>query len=144
MPPGSASPRGLAARFQVIIDGKDLGAWSKCSGLEVDFQHETYEELGNNAFVHYLPKAAKYKPITLQRACTPEQSSALQSWLTNMVVKPTKGTACITLHDAAQSEVITWTLAGVFPAKWIGPELEGKSTEMAVETLVLAHEGFLN
>jgi len=144
MPPGSSAPRGLASRFQVVIDGQDLGAWSKCSGLEVDFQHETYEELGNNAFVHFLPKAAKYTPITLQRACTSEESNALQVWLGTMVMQPTKGTACITLHDGAQGEVITWTLTGVFPKKWTGPQLEGKSQEMAIETLVLSHEGFLN
>ncbi len=142
--PGSSAPRGLASRFQVIIDGQDLGAWSKCSGLEVSFQHEPYEELGNNAFVHFLPKAAKYTEITLQRACTSEESNALQVWLGSMVMQPTKGTACITLHDGAQAEVITWTLTGVFPVKWTGPQLEGKSQEMAIETLVLAHEGFLN
>jgi phage tail-like protein len=144
MPPGSMSPRGLAARFQVIIDGQDLGAWSKCTGLEVDFQHEPYEELGNNQFVHFLPKAARYTQITLVRACSAEESNALQVWLGSMIQQPTKGTACITLHDAAQGEVVTWTLTGVFPAKWTGPQLDGKSGDMAVETLVLAHEGFLN
>lgn len=136
--------RGLASRFQVVIDGQDLGSWSKCSGLDVDFQHEEYQELGNNAFTHFLPKGAKYKNITLQRACSPEESTALQAWLGSMVLQPTKGTACITLHDAAQSAVIMWTLTGVFPAKWSGPQLEGKSSEMAIETLELAHEGFLN
>ncbi|MGA7989204.1 MAG: phage tail protein [Candidatus Dormiibacterota bacterium] len=144
MPPGGPSPRGHAARFQVIIDGQDLGAWSKVSGLEVDFQHETYEELGNNMFVHALPKAAKYSKITLQRACTAEESTALQAWLGSIVMQPTKGTACITLHDAAQGEVISWTLTGVFPSSWKGPELEGKSSDVAIETLVLSHEGFLN
>jgi phage tail-like protein len=142
--PGANAPRGHAARFQVIIDGQNLGAWSKCTGIEVDFQHEAYEELGNNQFVHYLPKAAKYTQVTLQRACTAEESNALQAWLSSMVLQPTKGTACITLHDAAQGEVVTWTLTGVFPAKWTGPQLEGKSSEVAVETLVLAHEGFLS
>jgi phage tail-like protein len=144
MPPGSGAPRGLAARFQVTIDGQNLGAWSSCTGLEVDFQHEAYEELGNNQFLHFLPKAAKYTQITLQRACTAEESTALQAWLGSVVMQPAKGTASITLHDAAQGEVITWTLTGVFPAKWKGPELEGGSQKMALETLVLTHEGFLN
>jgi len=144
VPPGSNSPRGLAARFQVTIDGQNLGGWSTCKGLEVDFQHETYEELGNNQFVHYLPRAAKYTHITLERACTSEESSALQAWLGSVVMQPVKGTASITLHDAAQGEVITWTLTGVYPAKWTGPQLDGGSNKMALETLVLAHEGFLN
>jgi phage tail-like protein len=144
VPPGSNAPRGLAARFQVTIDGQNLGGWSTCKGLEVDFQHETYEELGNNQFVHYLPRAAKYTHITLERACTSEESSALQAWLSSVVMQPVKGTASITLHDAAQGEVITWTLTGVYPAKWTGPDLDGGSNKMALETLVLAHEGFLN
>ncbi|HUZ69150.1 MAG TPA: phage tail protein [Candidatus Saccharimonadales bacterium] len=144
MPPGSTAPRGLAARFQVTIDGQNLGAWSKCTGLSVDFQHEVYKELGNNSFVHLLPMGAKYEPITLERACTAAESVRLQGWLASMVTQPKKGTASITLHDAAQQEVITWTLSGVFPAKWTGPHLEGKSTEVAFEALVLAHEGFLD
>jgi phage tail-like protein len=144
MPTGSTAPRGLAARFQVTIDGQNLGSWSSCKGIEVDFQHEPYEELGNNQFVHYLPKAAKYQQITLVRACTAEESAALQAWLAEVVMQPVKGTASITLHDAAMGEVLTWTLTGVFPAKWQGPQLEGGSHEMALETLVLTHEGFLN
>ena len=144
MPPGSSAPRGLAARFQVTIDGQNLGAWSSCKGLEVDFQHVTYEELGNNQFVHYLPGAAKYTHITLERACTAEESTALQRWLSNIVMQPAQGTASITLYDASQNEVITWTLTGVFPSKWTGPELDGGASKMAMETLVLAHEGFLS
>ena len=144
MPPGSNAPRGLAARFQVTIDGQNLGGWSTCKGLEVDFQHETYEELGNNQFVHYFPKQAKYTHITLERACTPGESSALQSWLSKIAVQPTRGTASITLYDANQNDVITWTLSGVFPSKWTGPQLDGGLSKMAMETLVLAHEGFLN
>jgi phage tail-like protein len=144
MPPGSNAPRGLAARFQVTIDGQDLGSWATCKGLEVDFQHEAYEELGNNQFVHYLPRAAKYTHITLERACTAAESSALQRWLSKVVMQPSKGTASITLHDANQGDVITWTLTNVFPAKWTGPQLDADAKKMALETLVLAHEGFLS
>ena len=143
MAPGSNAPRGLAARFQVTIDGQDLGSWSTCKGLEVDFQHETYTELGNNQFIHYLPQAAKYTHITLERACTAEESTALQRWLSKVVMQPSRGTASITLHDAHQGDVITWTLTDVFPAKWTGPQLDASANKMAMETLVLAHAGFL-
>lgn len=144
MPPGANQGHGLAARFHVAIDGQDLGNWSKCSGLEVDFQNDPYPELGNNAFVHLLPKGAKYVPIVLERACTPAESNRLKNWLSSMVQQPSKGTASITLLDARANEVVTWTLGGVFPAKWIGPTLEGSSPHMATETLHLAHEGFLS
>jgi phage tail-like protein len=144
VPPGSNAPRGLAARFQVTIDGQDLGSWSTCKGLEVDFQHETYTELGNNQFIHYLPQAAKYTHITLERACTAEESTALQRWLSKVAMQPSRGTASITLHDAHQGDVITWTLTDVFPAKWTGPQLDAGANKMAMETLVLAHAGFLD
>ncbi len=144
MPSGSNAPRGLAARFQVTIDGQDLGSWSTCKGLEVDFQHETYTELGNNQFIHYLPRAAKYTHITLERACTAEESTALQRWLSKVAMQPSRGTASITLHDAHQGDVITWTLTDVFPAKWTGPQLDAGANKMAMETLVLAHAGFLD
>jgi phage tail-like protein len=128
----------------VTIDGQDLGSWATCKGLEVDFQHETYTELGNNQFIHYLPRAAKYTHITLERACTAEESTALQRWLSKVAMQPSKGTASITLHDAHQGDVITWTLTDVFPAKWTGPQLDAGVNKMAMETLVLAHAGFLD
>jgi phage tail-like protein len=54
-----------------------------------------------------------------------------------------KATMQITLHDAHGEMVATWSLRGVYPLKWSGPQLNADGRGVAVETLELFHEGFL-
>jgi phage tail-like protein len=142
-PLSSQSKLGVASRFTVEIDGYDLGGWAKCSGLEVDFQLKPYVELGNNSFTYQFPSGAKYKNVILERACTPQESQQVQAWLASMIAQPVPGTASIKLHDAWKSEVLTWTLTGVYPARWSGPSFDADSHELAKETLEISHWGFL-
>ncbi|MGA8016235.1 MAG: phage tail protein [Candidatus Dormiibacterota bacterium] len=140
---GIETPLGLETRFQVTVDGVSLGDWATCKGLAVDFKLADYNELGNNDFVHGLPQAATYTRITLTRACVGADSKKLQAWLASIKSKPAKSTAVVALHDAWGHEVISWTLQGVLPAKWTGPSLDASSQKVAIETLELYHEGFL-
>ena len=52
-------------------------------------------------------------------------------------------TARITLYDAHAEEVASWSLRNVYPAAWRGPNLDAMDHQVAQETLVLVHEGFL-
>ena len=140
---GIDSSLGLETRFQVTVDGVSLGDWATCKGLEVDFKLVDYNELGNNDFVHGLPQAATYNRISLTRACAGPDSRKVQAWLSKVKTQPTKSTAVIALHDAWGREVISWTLQGVLPSRWTGPTLDAESQKVAVETLELYHEGFL-
>ncbi|HEY2706302.1 MAG TPA: phage tail protein [Candidatus Dormibacteraeota bacterium] len=132
---------GMALHFEVDIDGVDLGTWSKVEGLTVEFgvlSHST----GNDDHVTLTPGRTSYQSITLTRPVTPA-SKAVTSWLTLQKRKPFKGTGVIVLMDAARLPVMTWELAGVLPLKWSGPNLDVSTSGVAMETLVLAHEGFL-
>ena len=44
---------------------------------------------------------------------------------------------------ASGSSVAEWVLMGVFPVRWTGPSLDVNGNQMAIETLELAHNGFL-
>jgi phage tail-like protein len=44
------------------------------------------------------------------------------------------------LNEAGEAEII-WTLTNAFPMKVVGTDLNSSSSEVAVEELVLAHEG---
>jgi phage tail-like protein len=46
----------------------------------------------------------------------------------------------IVLQDEAGNEVKRWNLVRAFPAKWVGPDLKGMSSDVAMETLELAYE----
>jgi hypothetical protein len=40
--------------------------------------------------------------------------------------------------------VTKWSLSGVLPVKWSGPQLGMDSNKIAMETLELSHQGFLS
>ena len=137
-----ASEPGLSLRFTVEIDGQDLGNWSKCEGLAVEYDVHEYQEGGNNSFVHRLPGRAKYQNIKLTR---PVDSSTREvvAWLASVQARVTPATAAITVLDTDGKPVATWNLLGVFPAKWTGPTLDVGANSVAMETLELAHNGFM-
>jgi phage tail-like protein len=145
---------GLAMRFHVQIDlGFDLGHWTSCEGLKVDFECETIHEGGDYANAHVLPKHVTYPAVTLKRAVERPYSATVQRWLSLVAEEWQKGgepeigaTVTITLLDVYQdmeNYAAQWVLANAFPKSWSGPSMIAKSLDIATETLVLEHSGFL-
>jgi phage tail-like protein len=133
---------GLSLRFKVTIDGHtNLGTWMKCSGLSVEYELDDYRQGGNNAFLHRLPKGAKYTNLTLVRPI--DQSTAdVARWLASVSDRMERATAEIAVLDSHGDEVAKWSFTGVFPVKWTGPSLDIGQNQAATETLELAHHGF--
>jgi phage tail-like protein len=143
-------PLGLAMRFTVEVNGVDLGRWMSCKGLQADFKPQRFREQGNPSFDKILFGEVSYPPIKLERAMSKVDSGLLQTWLRtelrSWLVSETTyagGGASITLLDTAGEPVYTWKLRGVYPSAWIGPSLVANQSAVAIETLELAHEGFL-
>jgi phage tail-like protein len=132
---------GMALHFEVAVDGVDLGTWSKCEGLTVEFGVISHS-VGDDSDVMLAPGRATYSNITLSRPVTPA-SKAVTGWLSMQRRKPFKGTGAVVLMDSARIPVMTWEFTGVLPLKWSGPTLDVSTSGVAMETLVLAHEGFL-
>jgi phage tail-like protein len=133
---------GLTCRFRVKIDQQELGGWESCKGLQVDFGLKEIREGGTNDHSYWLPDQVKYDKITLTRAMTKSASRSVQDWLAQNAGKSLGSTASITLLDARGEDVQTWTLQNVLPLSWQGPSLTAQDSKVAVETLVLVHEGF--
>ncbi|HXN01560.1 MAG TPA: phage tail protein [Candidatus Dormibacteraeota bacterium] len=134
---------GQSVHFRVRIDGEqDLGAWSKCDGLSVEYEVKEYMEGGENAFVHKIPGRAKYQNIKLTRIVNKE-SVKVAVWLTSLQAMVKRQTAEIAALDGKGETIATWTLKGVYPAKWTGPSFDAGSNQIATETLELVHNGFL-
>lgn len=141
---------GLQTRFRVSVSGVDLGGWSKCTGLAVEFKAKPIHEGGNYEYQPILPDHIAYQPITLERAMNAKDSANVQKWLRSQVAdymtadsSGNGGTATITLFDSHGAAVASWSLRNVYPAGWDGPELSVATFGIAVERLKLVHEGFL-
>jgi phage tail-like protein len=137
------SETAVSLRFQVRVDRfGSLGLWTKCEGLGIEYDVLEYKEGGQNGFIHRLPGRAKYANIKLTRPID-ANSTKLADWIASIQATATRETAEITVLDPAGEVVAMWNLAGVFPARWTGPTLDVAGNQVAIETLELAHNGFM-
>ena len=134
------SEHGLGLRFNVKIDGQDLGNWQKCEGLNFEYDVLEYREGGENGYVHHLPGRVKFQNIRLTRPVD-VASSKVGMWLQSLQMVP--ATAEIAVLDGTGSSVAEWHLGGVYPVRWTGPTLDVNSNNWASETLELSHNGFV-
>jgi phage tail-like protein len=127
--------------FLIEIDGVVKGGFSECSGLTSDTNVIDYRE-GNEKplTARRLPGLMKYNNIVLKRGYTADKS--LWTWRKNVVDGNVQRTnVAITLLDDARNTVHTWNVREAWPAKLEGPGLNAKTSEVAIETLEIVHEG---
>jgi phage tail-like protein len=135
---------GQSLRFRVRIDGEhDLGSWSKCDGLSVEYEVKEYMEGGENTYVHRIPGRVKYPNIKLTRLIN-KDSSKVATWVAGLRDKVERRTAEIAALDPKGETIVSWNLDGVYPVRWTGPSFDIGSSSAATETLELAHNGFLD
>lgn len=128
--------------FVLKVDEKSLGPFNSCEGLGCEVVLEQREEGGSNGFVWQLPTRIKYSNVKLSRPVS-AHSADLTTWIIGFANQVTRCTASITARTYDGTNVATWSLDGVIPVRWTGPSLNPENSKVAVETLELAHHGFL-
>ncbi|MFB7056447.1 phage tail protein [Streptomyces vinaceus] len=135
----------LANRFQVELDGGRvlLGSWAQVQGLEVTWKVADYRagDSGNDRW--FFPGFTEYPALKLTRAaCT--DSVRVKSWLSENSFGSQATTGTIKLLDPNNQEVIRWDLKSIVPMKWSIVGFEAGTSKVALETLELQHNGFLD
>jgi phage tail-like protein len=128
-----------AFNFRVEIDGM-TAAFTEVSGLESEIEAIDYREGGEENRVRKLPGLRKYSHIVLKRGLTADAD--LWNWHKQVLdgnIHRRNG-SIIVLDDQGQ-ERVRWNFVNSWPCKYIGPTLNAKSADVAIETLELAHEG---
>jgi phage tail-like protein len=134
--------------FLFEVDGVQIGVFSEVSGLEVRVEVATYNEGGENGFVHKLPGRMTWPHVILKRGVT--DSDALFSWVNQTAGsgfavnsnKLTRSTGAITVIGSDASRLRAWELADVFAVRWTGPRFAVGGSDSLTEELELAHHGF--
>ncbi len=138
----------LTYRYRVEIAGVFVAGFSEVSGLEQEIEIEEYKE-GGMDYVHKFPTGIKYPNLVLKRGMSGNPS--LRVWY-ELVLKsitygglpiPKEPIVYIALMDNEGNEKVRFMLKFAYPVKWIGPQLNATASEVAIETLELAHEGFV-
>ncbi|HEX9454398.1 MAG TPA: phage tail protein [Candidatus Binatia bacterium] len=126
--------------FIVEIDGIAAAGFSECSGLSTATDIIEYREGNERGGARKLPGLTKFANIVLKRGLT--RSLDLWNWrktVINGAVERKSGAIVLLADDHTPAGRFRFH-AG-WPAKWEGPALNAKSSEVAIETLEIAHEG---
>lgn len=129
-------------RFHVKIDSIEVARFSECSGLEFEQETFDYKEGGLNSRLHRLPGRFKFTNLTLKKGIATD-GDKMWDWVKNtvkgqMMVKD----VTVTLYDlTGQKSLREWTYTGAYPVKWTASALNAEQNAIAIETLVLAHQG---
>ncbi len=141
MPPPKRTDPYAVFNFRVEIDGIDVGSFTEVSGLDSETDVIEYRtgDMRMNSSVK-LPGLTKYPNIVLKRGMTKDLS--LWQWRKAVVNGQTdRRNGVIILMDESRADVLRWQFRNGWPAKWEGPDLDASSSEVAIETLEIAHEG---
>jgi phage tail-like protein len=120
-------------------DEVTVGYFTEVSGLSAEVEVMTYNEGGNNEFVHHLPSRVKYPNLVLKRGITNED--ALLKWFSKSHTEPKRHDVSVTMLTPDNQPLRTWAFANAFPVKWTGPSFNAGQSQGAVETLEIVHDG---
>ena len=109
------------------------------SGLESETAVIEYRS-GGEYLTRKLPGLTRFANIVLRHGIT--QDRELWDWRQNIVDgNPDRRNGMVKLLDDQRNEVVRWNFRNGWPCKWVGPALNAKANEVAIETLEIAHEG---
>jgi phage tail-like protein len=139
--PGAPVDPYRAYNFKLLINGVTEGHFTEVAGLGVQVERIAYREAGNNAIVRAIPGRVTYASVTLRYGLT--ASVEMWDWLMATVQGRVnrRNVSVVMLDSPGVTEVMRWNLINAWPQEWYGAPLDAMSRDLAIETLVLAHEG---
>ncbi len=128
--------------FVVTVDGIELGSFNTCEGLGCEVVLEQREEGGNNGLLWQLPTRLRYPNVKLSRPLTRE-TEKVAKWFASMTTGIQRRTAHIEARTGGGDKVAQWGLLEVVPVRWTGPSFSPDSPKVAIETIEIAHHGYI-
>jgi phage tail-like protein len=128
--------------FLVELDDNIVRAsFTECSGIGATVEVIETREGGQNTTVHKLPGKTTYSDITLKSGVT--NSTDLWDWIQQVIhgIVVRRNGAIIVYDLTNKAEVARWSFINAWPTRYEGPAFDAKGTDIAIDTLVLAHEG---
>lgn len=126
--------------FLVEIDGISRGAFQEVSGLDSTVDVVEHREGGWNTTPHKFPGQTKHANLVLKHGMASDHE--LLTWhmrISEGTVDRRNGS--VVLMDRKGTEVARWNFMRAWPSKYTGPSLNAESSEIAIETVELVHEG---
>jgi phage tail-like protein len=128
--------------FKVTFVGKGAIAFQEVSGLDTEYDVMEYRAGNSPEFSTVrMPGLKKHSDITLKKGMFSDDTTLFDYFSSIKMNTVARETVTIQLLDEAQEPLYTWTLKNAFPKKVTGANLNAKTSEAAIEEMVLSHEG---
>lgn len=129
--------------FQVEWGGNRLG-FSEVSGLSIEVDVIEYREGGSPEYSTIkMPGLRKHANIVLKRGIMAGDNEFFE-WLNSIRLHTVeRRDMTISLLNENHEPVMVWRARNAFPVKLEGPVLRAEASEVAIETLEVAHEGLI-
>jgi phage tail-like protein len=133
----------LSFNFAVEISGLIVAAFNEVSGLQAEIEVQEYREGGVNEYIHKRAGPARY-PSNLILKKGIGDSTELWSWYCNVLQGTIqRKSLAVVLMDSTGAEQRRWTFQNAYPVKWAGPDFKAQGSDVAIESLEMAHEGLV-
>jgi phage tail-like protein len=127
-------------RFLVEIDGVASAGFTEVSGLSAGIEPVDYREGSDRGAARKLPGLRKFDDVTLKRGFTANRD--LWDWFkSGLDGAVQRRTVRIILLGEDRTPVGRWILREAWISRWEGPHLATGGSDVAMETIVLVHEG---
>ena len=128
--------------FTVKFEKTEI-ACQEVSGLDTEYDVIEYRNGNSPAFsVVKMPGLKKTSDITIKKGMFKGDTALFDYFMEVQMNLIERKTVTISLIDSDHKAVLfVWTLTNAFPKKVTGASLNAKTSEAAIEEIVLAHEG---
>lgn len=140
---GYYPPVGFHFKVEFLNLGNDNDTrFQSVSGLNVEYDTESFKEGGENRFEHKLPVRTKFPDLSLKRGMLTD--SSVITWcvdaLQNRNIQPVQ--VHVTLLNEKHEALRTWSVFNAWPRKWQVSDLNAQENSIVVETLELSYAYF--
>jgi len=131
--------------FQLDWGGTRIG-FTEVTGLDFETQPIEYREGSSKTYNKTKqPGLTKYSDITLKRGTFLGDFEFFELWKKTVMYQEGKEKfrrdVTIKLLDEEHNPVITWSVSKAWPSKIQSTDLKADGNEVAIETMMLVHEG---
>ncbi len=156
MPPFSVNPARVDPyknfKFRVVWDGRPVAGISRVSGLVRRTEVVAHREGGDPSVLHVSPGQTSFAPIRLERGLT--HDTAFEAWAgsvwqagaprgAELGLADFRKDIRIELMNEAGQLALAWNVFRCWVSEYQAlPELDATANAVAIETILLQHEGF--
>jgi phage tail-like protein len=132
----------VGAYFAVEVDGVVGAAFRDADGLSVQREVVEYHEGGENSRMYKLLGPTRWSNIVLRRGIT--SNDDFYKWAKQTIdgQKIERKNGSIMLINREGTVVVRWDFTNGWICRWDGPQLNSLESEVKVEVIEIAHDGF--